>query len=113
MAGIYTAPYSAETLPYSVSTGSAFAALDKLQGIKNYHTWKLNIPVESRKGRLQVQLRSTQVPTRRNPSDWLLADAFDDEVGKLIAGSYHEQHPTKPSPERLVKEWERHQVRLP
>jgi hypothetical protein len=30
----------ATTLPYSVSTGSAFAAFDKLQGAKNYISWK-------------------------------------------------------------------------
>ena len=31
------------TLPYSVSTGSAFSAFDKLQGIKNYAHWKMNM----------------------------------------------------------------------
>ena len=31
------------TLPYSVSTGSAFSAFDKLQGIKNCAHWKMNM----------------------------------------------------------------------
>ena len=31
------------TLPYSVSSGSAFGAFDKLQGIKNYANWKTNM----------------------------------------------------------------------
>jgi hypothetical protein len=34
---------SHEVLPYSVSGGSAFAAFDKLQGAKNYATWKNNM----------------------------------------------------------------------
>ena len=34
---------SSTTLPYSVSTGSAFAAFDKLQGTKNYVAWKKNM----------------------------------------------------------------------
>src|SRR5258706_13059525 len=31
------------TLPYSVSTGSAFNAFDKLHGIKNYPDWRDNM----------------------------------------------------------------------
>ena len=31
------------TLPYSVSTGSAFNAFDKLHGIKNYANWRDNM----------------------------------------------------------------------
>ena len=31
------------TLPYSVSSSSAFSAFDKLQGIKNYVNWKTNM----------------------------------------------------------------------
>jgi hypothetical protein len=34
---------SQEVLPYSVSTGSGFCAFDKLQGAKNYATWKNNM----------------------------------------------------------------------
>jgi hypothetical protein len=29
-----------EVLPYSVSSGSAYSAFEKLQGMKNYVTWK-------------------------------------------------------------------------
>jgi len=32
-----------DNLPYSVSTGSAYAAFDKLQGAKNYMSWKKNM----------------------------------------------------------------------
>ena len=32
-------------LPYSVSTGSAYNAFDKLQGVKNYADWKDNMHV--------------------------------------------------------------------
>jgi hypothetical protein len=34
---------SQEVLPYSVSTGSAFGAFEKLQGTKNYVTWEDNM----------------------------------------------------------------------
>jgi hypothetical protein len=39
--------------------------------------------------------------------DWILADAFDDEAGKIIADAYHAQYPDKPGPEKLAKDWER------
>ena len=31
---------SSEVLPYSVSSGSAYSTFEKLQGSKNYATWK-------------------------------------------------------------------------
>ena len=31
------------TLPYPISSGSAFSAFDKLQGIKNHANWKTNM----------------------------------------------------------------------
>ena len=34
---------SQEPLPYSVSSGSAYSAFEKLQGAKNYATWKHNM----------------------------------------------------------------------
>ena len=45
-------------------------------------------------------------PISNNPSDWILADAFDDDAGKLLAKAYHSQHPDKPGPEKLAKDWE-------
>jgi len=46
-------------------------------------------------------------PITNNPSDWILADVFDNDAGKPIADAFHEQYPTKPSPEKLAKDWER------
>jgi len=46
-------------------------------------------------------------PITNNPSDWILADAFDNNAGKPIADAFHEQYPAKPGPEKLAKDWER------
>jgi hypothetical protein len=46
-------------------------------------------------------------PISNNSSDWILANAFDDEPGKLLTEAYHMQHTLKPGPERLAKDWER------
>jgi len=54
---------------------------------------------------------SSGLATRsHDTSDWILANPFDDEAGKLIAVAYHEQHSTEPSPEHLTKEWEQRQA---
>ena len=37
---IYNMSSSSEVLPYSVSSGSAYSTFEKLQGSKNYATWK-------------------------------------------------------------------------
>jgi len=52
-------------------------------------------------------------PISNNPSDWILADTFNDNSGKPIADAYHDQYPAKPGPERLAKDWERQQPQLP
>jgi len=46
-------------------------------------------------------------PITNNPSNWILANMFDDNAGKPIADAFHEQYPTKPGPEKLAKDWER------
>ena len=58
------------------------------------------------KCQLLYHIKWVGYPISNNPSDWLLATAFDDDASKPIAEAYHEQHPAKPSPERLAKDWE-------
>jgi hypothetical protein len=58
------------------------------------------------KCQLLYHIKWVGYPISNNPSDWLLVDAFDDKAGKPIADTYHKQHPTNPSPERLMKDWE-------
>ena len=58
-----------------------------------------------RKCQLSYHVKWIGYPISNNPSDWILADAFDDEAGKLLADTYHTQHPDKPGPEKLAKDW--------
>lgn len=46
-----------------------------------------------------------------NSSNWILATAFDDKAGWILTDAYHAQHPAKPGPEKLAKDWE-HRMRL-
>jgi hypothetical protein len=46
-------------------------------------------------------------PISNNPSDWILATAFDDEAGRQLAEAYHDQYPQKPGPEKLANVWEK------
>jgi hypothetical protein len=59
-----------------------------------------------RKCQLIYHVKWVGYPISNNPSDWILADAFDDEAGKLLTDAYHAQHPDKPGPEKLAKSWE-------
>jgi hypothetical protein len=45
-------------------------------------------------------------PISNNPPDWILADAFDNEPGRLLTNAYHMQYPLQPGPEFLAKDWE-------
>jgi hypothetical protein len=44
-------------------------------------------------------------PITNNASDWMLANAFDDDAGKSIADAY--QYPDKPGPEKFANVWEK------
>ena len=46
-------------------------------------------------------------PISNNPSDWILADTFDDALGQLLTEAYHNQQPQKLGPEVLFKDWEK------
>jgi hypothetical protein len=60
-----------------------------------------------RKCQLLYHVKWVGYPISNNASDWILADAFDDDAGRPISDAYHDQHPAKPGPERLAKDWER------
>ena len=60
-----------------------------------------------RKCQLLYHVKWTGYPITNNVSDWILADAFDDEPGRLLTDAYHAQHSLKPGPERLAKDWEK------
>ena len=62
-----------------------------------------------RKCQLLYHIKWAGYPISNNPSDWILANALDDEAGKLIAGAYHEQHSTMRGSEHLAKEREQRQ----
>ena len=63
-----------------------------------------------RKCQLLYHIKWVGYPISNNPSDWVLANAFDDEAGKRLSDAYHEQHLAKPGPELLAKDWERRQA---
>ena len=58
-----------------------------------------------RRCQLLYHVKWTGYPISNNPTDWILADAFDDEPGKLLTDAYHTQYPQKPGLERLAKDW--------
>ena len=58
---------------------------------------------------LLYHIKWISYPITNNPSNWILVNTFDDDSGKPIADAFHEQHPTKPHPECLAKDWERRQ----
>ena len=62
------------------------------------------------KCQLAYHVKWVGYPISNNASDWILADAFDDPAGRLLADAYHDQHPAKPGPEKLARDWERRQA---
>jgi len=60
-----------------------------------------------RKCQLLYHIKWIGYPITNNPSNWILANVFDDDAGKPIADAFHEQYPAKPGPEKLAKDWER------
>jgi len=60
-----------------------------------------------RRCQLLYHVKWVGYPISNNASDWILADAFDDDTGKSLADAYHAQHPDKPGPEKLAKDWEK------
>ena len=71
------------TLPYSVSTGSAFGAFDKLQGVKNYPHWKTNMHTVLLSLRQWGMVDGTivrpapAVPTNPTPDEVAAMEAWD------------------------------------
>ena len=63
-----------------------------------------------RKCQLSYHVKWVGYPISNNPSDWILATAFDDDAGQVLATAYHDQHPLKPGPEKLAQDWERRQA---
>ena len=63
-----------------------------------------------RKCQLSYHVKWVGYPISNNSSDWILADAFDDEPGRLLTNAYHDQHPAKPGPEKLACDWEHRQA---
>ena len=59
-----------------------------------------------RKCHLLYHIKWVGYSVLNNSSDWILANAFDNAARKLIADAYHKQHPTKPEPKHLMKDWE-------
>ena len=57
------------------------------------------------KCQLLYHVKWTGYPITNNSNDWTLADAFDDKPGKLLTDALHSQHPPKPDPEHLAKDW--------
>jgi hypothetical protein len=60
-----------------------------------------------RKCQLLYHVKWTGYPITNNATDWILADAFDDDSGRLLTDAYHAQQPFRPGPERLARDWER------
>jgi len=58
-----------------------------------------------RKFRPQYHVRWAGYPISNNPSDWILADAFDDPAGQVFTTAYPAQYVNKPSPEKLARGW--------
>ena len=51
------------------------------------------------KCQLLYHVKWTGYPISNNSTDWILADTFDSEPGKLLTNTFHSQHPLKPGPE--------------
>ena len=64
-----------------------------------------------RKCQLSYHVKWVGYSISNNATDWILANAFDDDAGRLLADAYHAQHPDKPGPEKLAKDWENRQAR--
>lgn len=60
-----------------------------------------------RRCQLSYHVKWVGYPVSDSSSDWILADAFDDDAGKLLTEAYHSQFPLKPGPEKLAELWER------
>ena len=60
-----------------------------------------------RRCQLSYHVKWVGYPVSDSSSDWILADAFDDDAGKLLTEAYHSQFPLKPGPEKLAEPWER------
>ena len=58
-----------------------------------------------RKCELQYHVKWVGYPISNSPSDWILADAFDDPARQVLTTTYYEKHAKKPSPEKLAKGW--------
>jgi len=63
-----------------------------------------------RRCQLSYHVKWVGYPISNAPSDWILADAFDDAAGKLLTEAYHSQFPLKPGPEKLAVDFERRQL---
>jgi len=59
---------------------------------------------------LSYHVKWVGYPISNAPSDWILADTFNDAAGKLLTEAYHSQFPLKPGPEKLVVDWEQRQL---
>ena len=62
------------------------------------------------KCQLSYHVKWVGYPISNNPSDWILATAFNNDAGQVLATAYHDQHPLKPGPEKLAQDWERRQA---
>ena len=60
-----------------------------------------------RRCQLLYHVKWTGYPISNNASDWILANAFEDEAGRLLTDAYHSQYPLKAGPEYLAKDWEK------
>ena len=58
------------------------------------------------KCQLSYHVKWEGYPISNAPSDWILADAFNDKAGKQLTDAYHAQYSDKPSLEKLAKDWE-------
>jgi hypothetical protein len=59
-----------------------------------------------RKCQLSYHVKWVGYPISNNPSDWILANAFDHKARQVLADVYHAQHLNKPGPEKLAWDWE-------
>jgi len=59
------------------------------------------------KCQLQYHIKWVDCPISNDPSNWILADAFDDPAGQLTTTAYRAQHANQPSLEKLAKGWGR------
>ena len=59
-----------------------------------------------RRCQLLYHVKWVGYPISNNSNDWILADAFDDDAGRLLTDAYHAQYPIKPGLEKLAKDWE-------